>query len=64
MYEIMNLRAEAMAEPWKRIDIIAKGHFQRRVRRAWLDYKERKAEKKRKKAARLAKGKGKKKKKK
>ena len=64
MYEIMNYRAELMADPWKRIDIIARGHFQRRVRRAWLDYKWRKAEKKRKKAERLAKSKGKKKKKK
>ena len=64
MYDIMNLRADAMAEPWKRIDTIAKTQFKRRVLRAFRDYKFRKAEKARKKREKAAKGKGKKKKKK
>lgn len=64
MYELMHLRTSLMYEPFRIIDIIARGHFQRRVRRAWLAYKERKAEKKRKRLARLKKNKGKKKKKK
>lgn len=64
MYEILNAKADAMHEPFRIVDIISRGHFQRRVRRVWLDYKWRKAEKKRKKAERLAKSKGKKKKKK
>jgi len=64
MYELMNMRADLMHEPWRIIDIIARGHFQRQVRRVWLAYKARKAEKKRKRLARLKKNKGKKKKKK
>ena len=64
MYQILNAKADAMHEPFRIVDIISRGHFQRRVRRAWLAYLWNKAEKKRKKAERLAKSKGKKKKKK
>jgi hypothetical protein len=53
-----------MNEHFWRVDKIARGHFQRMIRRAWLKYKWNKAEKKRKKAEKAKKNKGKKKKKK
>jgi hypothetical protein len=44
------LRVDKVYDEWHRIDVIARGHFQRRVRKAWLAHKERKAEKARLKA--------------
>lgn len=41
-------RADKLYEEFHRIDVITRGHFQRRVRRAWLAHRERKAEKARK----------------
>lgn len=45
-----NFQAEQIADHYRRIDRIMKGRFQRRVRKAWFAYKEKKAEKARKKA--------------
>ena len=73
MYLILDQKTEIMNEHFWRIDKISRAHFQRMIRRAWLNYKWNKAEKKRKKAekkrkkdakAKLNKGKKKKKKKK
>lgn len=40
-----------MYDYFSRIDKITRGHFQRRVRRAWLAYKQRKEEKRKAKEA-------------
>lgn len=45
-----NFQAEQLHDHYRRIDQIMRGRFQRRVRKAWFAYKERKAEKARKKA--------------
>ena len=54
-----NHKIQLLYDDWHRIDIIMKGNLQRRVRKAWLNYKHRKEEKKRKKkeAAEAKKGK-------
>ena len=57
----MDAKADKLYDYWHRIDVICKSHFQRRIRRAWLEYKRRKEEKARKKKA-AKKGKKKKKK--
>ena len=44
------LRVDKVYDEFHRIDVITRGHFQRRVRKAWLAHKERKAEKARLKA--------------
>ena len=54
---------EAHNDYWHRYKIVLQTSFQRRMRRVWLAYKFRKAEKKRKAAERAAASKGKKKKK-
>ena len=59
MKEMANHKIQLLYDDWHRIDLIMRGHFQRRVRKAWLKYKERKAEKKRKKAEAAAAKKGK-----
>ena len=38
-------RADKLYEEFHRIDVIARGHFQRRVVRAWRAHKKKKAEK-------------------
>ena len=53
------IKINALYDEWHRIDIIMKSNLQRRIRRAWLAYKERKAEKKRKAAEAAAAKKGK-----
>lgn len=47
-YEVLNARADELWKYWEKIDVVAKGHFQRRVRRAWLAHKARQEEKRRK----------------
>lgn len=42
-------KIKLLYEEYHRIDVIVKGHFQRRVRKVWLAYKEKKAAKARKK---------------
>ena len=59
-YWIMDAKADKLYDYWRRIDIVCKSHFQRRIRRAWLAYKERKEEKRRKELAKKKKGKKKK----
>jgi len=41
------MRAQDLYDEYHRINIIMKGNLQRRIRRAWIAYKERKAEKQR-----------------
>ena len=49
-----NHQAQLLHEHYHRIDMIVKGRFQRRVRKAWLAHKEKKAAKARKKAEEAA----------
>jgi len=42
---LLELRSTQLHDYWSKIDKIARGHFQRRVRRAWLKYKENKKKK-------------------
>ena len=61
-YWVMDAKADKLYDYWYRIDTVCQSHFQRRIRRAWLEYKRRKEEKaKKKKAAGKKKKKGKKK---
>lgn len=50
-YWVMDAKADKLYDYWHKIDVVCKSHFQRRVRRVWLAYKARKAEKAKKKAA-------------
>ena len=52
---LLDARADRLYDEFHRIDIIMKGNLQRRVRRAWFKYKERKEEKARKKKEAAAK---------
>ena len=47
---LADYKCDKLFEEYHRIDVITRGHFQRRIRKVWLAYKERKAEKARKKA--------------
>ena len=47
---MVTLRVDKVYDEFHRIDVITRGHFQRRVRKVWFAYKERKAEKARLKA--------------
>ena len=44
MFEIAEFRVNKVYEEFHRIDIIVKGHFQRRVRKVWFEYKQHKEE--------------------
>jgi hypothetical protein len=55
MKAMMHHKAQLLYDEWHRIDVIVKGHFQRRLRKVWMKYITKKKEKARKKKEAAAK---------